>query len=492
MKGNSIRWLLSLAAASAMLVACAGAAAAQQAGAIDSIRALRLAEAAVEAVNSGDSARIRSLVTDRLSPKALAGAPASAYFDQFMTMWRQSGGVDIRSAERFGHGLALTLWARRADAGIMLYASADRDDTTRADHLDALRAFHPSARVRPIDATGGDSAVLARIDAELTRLTAAGEFSGTVAISRRGRVVYDRGFGVADLRTGELNGAATTYHIASVGKTFTAVAIAQLVDAGRLSLDDPLAKALPAYHWRPAAAAVTVRQLLGHRSGLGQGQRVADSLEAQWADTAEPAFPPGTRWSYSNDGYLILAAIVERVSGQPFLGYLRRHVWAPAGMASAGGSASAAPRTGRATGYARADADVFGLDPRVPNSALVHGAGNGAGGEYVTAADLLRFAAGITSGRLLRRATFDSLVAPAAQAPFGGPYADERYAYGFVTRPVGDRRTFGHAGGGMGWGICARLDATDDGEWGVAVASNFDPPVCEDVSRAVIATMIRR
>ena len=492
MKSNFTHRLLTLAAAIAMLAAHAATAVAQGPGAVDSARAQRLAQAAVDAINSGDSARMRSLVTDRLSAKALAEAPAGAYFDQFMTMWRQSGGVSVRKVERFGRGLALTLWARRADVGVMFYAAADPDDSTRADRLEVLRSYHPAASIRPIEPAGGDPAVLARIDAEVTRLAAAGEFSGTVAVSHRGRVVYERGFGVSDQRTGEPNGAATTYHIASVGKTFTAVAIGQLVDAGRLSLDDPLATVLPAYRWRPAAARVTVRQLLGHRSGLGQAQRVADSLEAEWADTAEPAFPPGTRWSYSNDGYLILAAIVERLSGQPFLEYLRRNVWAPAGMASPGDSAAAAPRRGRATGYTRTDADVFGLDPRVPNSDRVHGAGNGAGGEYVSAADLLRFADAAASGRLLRRATFDTLVAAAAQVPFGGPYADERYAYGFVTRTVGAHRTFGHAGGGMGWGICARVDATDDGEWGVAVTSNFDPPACEEVARSAIDALAGR
>ena len=128
----------------------------------------------------------------------------------------------------------------------------------------------------------------------MKRLADGGELSGTVAIGRGDSVVYQESFGTK-------NSARTLYHLASVGKMFTAVAIGQLIEAGRLSFDDSIGKLLPHFPWHPVSRSITVRQLLSHSSGLGQSERAGDAIDSAFAVTP-PTFPPGSGFLYSNDG----------------------------------------------------------------------------------------------------------------------------------------------------------------------------------------------
>lgn len=324
---------------------------------------------------------------------------------------------------------------------------------------------------------------------ELSRLAQAGEFSGTVAIARGDSVLFEEGFGRALRPAGEVNGAQTLFHLASVGKMFTAVAIGQLVDAGQLSLDDSLAALLPQLPWAAASRPITVRQLLSHTSGLGQSQRADIPIDSAFA-TTPPAFLPGSHFSYSNEGFEILGLIIERTAAQPYWDYLRARVLRPAGMTATDAYAAEEPLPHRAIGYGHHDNDYFGAEALVPNTGKVRGRGTAAGGSYGTARDLLRFGDALLSGRLLRRETLDTLAAGRARVP--GPHADEWYGYGFETHNAGDVRIIGHAGGGVGWGICSRLDVLLGPHYSVAVLSNVDPPVCEDVSRAIATALATR
>jgi CubicO group peptidase (beta-lactamase class C family) len=264
---------------------------------------------------------------------------------------------------------------------------------------------------------------------------------------------------------------------------FTAVAVAQLMAAGRFTPDTRASDLLPELPWSPAARAVTVRQLLEHTSGLGQAEHAGgDALAAVAAET--PRFPPGTQWSYSNDGYELLAAIIAHVSGVSFERYLSRRVYRPAGMGGVSHDHARLPARVVAVGQRRRDDDYFGLMPRSSAAALVEGQrGTGAGGEYATTDDLIRFAEAFTSGRLLPAAWRDSLTA--GRWPLPGPFPDERYGWGFASYMMRGHRIVGHAGGGMGWGICGRLDVEASSAFAVAVLSNYDPPVCERLGRGI-------
>jgi CubicO group peptidase (beta-lactamase class C family) len=175
------------------------------------------------------------------------------------------------------------------------------------------------------------------------------------------RLVWAKGYGYADLEKKVSAGPQTLYRIASITKTFTAVAILQLRDAGKLQLDDPLRRHLSWARIRahdPAASDVTIRELLTHSSGL---QR---EVPGTWWTT--PTFPsaaalrdemdetnaPGVVWKYSNLGFALLGEVVSAVSGEPWDRYIQRHVLDPLGMSST----RTMPRPdepGLAQGYAR-------------------------------------------------------------------------------------------------------------------------------------------
>jgi CubicO group peptidase (beta-lactamase class C family) len=444
-------------------------------------------KAVIAAINRGDSAEAFRMVQTRLSARALAQRSPESYAGLLMALFRQSGGVRLKRAEPLGSGAAFTLWAKNADRGTLLFLAADGGDSSTIGRLDVFRFFHPAATVRALPPlVAGKPQFLSALRAELNRLTVAGEFAGTVVVTRGDTVLFQQGYGRSVLPAGEMNGAATHFHLASVGKMFTATAIGQLMETHRISFDDSLAKLLPQFSWAHASRGITVRQLLSHTSGLGQAERAGDAIDSAFA-AAPPAFTPGSRFSYSNDGYEILGLIIERVTGESYQDYVRKRVLRPAGMTDTDAYPVDQPLAHRAIGYGHREDDYFGSEPPVSNVDKVKGRGTAAGGSYGTARDLSLFAMAIVSGSLIGNAMLDTLTAP--RWPLPGPYPDERYGYGFESYEVNGSRVVGHGGGGEGWGICSRLDFLPERGYSVAVLSNLDPPTCMDVSRAIVAAI---
>lgn len=171
------------------------------------------------------------------------------------------------------------------------------------------------------------------IAAEVRKL----DFSGVVSIARSGELTtYARG-SIAGPGSSPIT-TDTQFNLGSAGKMFTAVAIAQLIDAGKLKLDDPIGRYVEGL--TAEASSVTVRQLLDHSSGLGnyfapenlpalmRAQTLKDLLPLVATD--KPRFPPGSRFSYSDTGFLLLGLLIEQVSGQSYSDYVHSHVFEPA------------------------------------------------------------------------------------------------------------------------------------------------------------------
>lgn len=195
-----------------------------------------------------------------------------------------------------------------------------------------------------------------------------------VLIARGSTIVYEKAIGLADLNTKQ---ALTTQHqfrIASVTKQFAAVAILQLAEAGKLNVTDEIQK----YMDFPAKEQpITIEHLLTHSSGIPDFTRTVaytpeayanaitlPELIALFAD--EPLeFAPGSRWSYSNSGYILLTAIIENVSAQSWSDYAREHLFEPAGMISSSAAISGGPLDNEATGYAEGEQ---GWEPAYPIS----------------------------------------------------------------------------------------------------------------------------
>jgi CubicO group peptidase (beta-lactamase class C family) len=170
-----------------------------------------------------------------------------------------------------------------------------------------------------------------------------GEFSGSVVVLKDNQVVFQKHLGYADFREKKSIGPASIFEFASIGKIFTAVSIAQLVQAGKINLDDPVANHLKSFPYPN----ITIRHLLQHLSGLpdymthfenewSPNKRACNQDVIDWLADKKPdlLFEPGKEFRYSNTGYVILASIVEDASGLAFSDYLQRNIFEPLGMNS--------------------------------------------------------------------------------------------------------------------------------------------------------------
>jgi CubicO group peptidase (beta-lactamase class C family) len=316
----------------------------------------------------------------------------------------------------------------------------------------------PKPDVRP---GRSDAEIAAAITAYAQRLYDTQHFSGIVLAAKPGAPpIVARAYGFANAEAKTPNTLDTRFNIGSINKVMTKVAIAQLAEAGKLGLDDTVARRLPELRI-PSPDQITIRQLIDHRSGLG------DTFGAKY-DAAPPArlrdlvdfvplfadeplgFQPGSQERYSNAGYIVLGLIIEQLSGETYRDYIARHVLARAGMTSTGFWAVDEQVANRATGYTLRDGN--GRDP-VPNTSSLPGRPSSAGGAYATVADLQRFYAALLGGRL----------------------ASARWTNWIVNNSLDDGRrdpAIGVAGGAPG--INAAIELAPG--WIVIALANLDPP----------------
>ena len=312
----------------------------------------------------------------------------------------------------------------------------------------------------------------------IDQLGAAGQFSGAALIALDGAPVYTAAYGLARRDPEQANQIDTKFDLGSMGKMFTAVAILQLVEQGRLSLDERIVDAVPDYANQEVAEKVTVHHLLTHTAGMGdcfEGEffatprdqlRTVEGYLPLFVD--DPLqFEPGTEWAYSNEGYMVLGLIVERVTGQRYWDYVGENVFGPAGMANSGAYDLEAEVPNRATGYTMLDAKGNETGSLAENTPLMPVVGTPAGGSYSTVEDLLRFANALLSYRLLSPESTELLLEGKVEIREG-----RQYAYGFFDRTIRGRRVVGHGGGAPG--VCTMMDFFFDSGYTVVVLSNSD------------------
>jgi CubicO group peptidase (beta-lactamase class C family) len=264
----------------------------------------------------------------------------------------------------------------------------------------------------------------------------------------------------------------TACNLGSMNKMFTAVAIAQLAEQGRLSFTDALATYLPGFPTTEAAERIQIQHLLSHTSGLGsyftEQFEVASRARFRTIDDFlalvrhEPLlFAPGTRWEYSNTGFLVLGAVIEAITGQDYFTYMRTQLYEPLGMHRTEAYELDRVNWNLAVGYEKEFTDT-GVVFR--NNLFEHVIRGGpAGGGYSTVGDLVRFATALHSSRLLSSATTDLLLTPKPE--LGSP----AYGYGFSIEP--GHTIIGHGGGFSG--ISSNLDIFRDSGYVAVVLSNY-------------------
>jgi CubicO group peptidase (beta-lactamase class C family) len=292
-----------------------------------------------------------------------------------------------------------------------------------------------------------------------------------VGVERDGRVILERAYGFADLaRTRPLT-AGDELAIGSLTKQFTAAAVLQLVDDGKIALDAPISTYVP-----EVAAPVTIRQLLNHTSGLpdyATGANLGKSRDELLAiiGASTPAFPPGTRYAYSNTSYWLLARVTERVTGQPYADVLRARVLAPAGLTA----------THPCKAPAHVDGSSLALEAKDPIAwpAFDIQFYDGAGELCSTVADLLRWNDALHGGKVVSPASLAFMTTPPVI-----PGARTQYGAGLIAATLHGKRMYLHTGMVTG-GFESELVELPDDHVSVAILSNTASPIARLVTQTI-------
>ncbi len=297
-----------------------------------------------------------------------------------------------------------------------------------------------------------------QIDAIFRPLSSATTPGFAVLVVKDGHTVFRRGYGVADLRTGVPITSRTNFRLASFTKQFTATAIMLLSRDGALRYDDPLTRFFPDF---PAyGRSITVRQLLTHTSGLPDYE---DIYEKQFAGTPEAsipqlkdadvmkimeaqssaAFPPGSKWHYSNSGYATLAMVVEKVSGAPIGAFLQERIFKPLRMRHTIAFENGKNEVERrAFGY-RNEQGRWTFSDQSPTSAVL-----GDGGVYSSLDDLARWDRALVRHTLLSAAEMQPALTPVVVP--GGAVNDDgkpvQYGFGWYLDSYRGRGRMYHDG----------------------------------------------
>lgn len=426
----------------------------------------------IKAFNSGDEQLMRAFMANNISEASLKRRSIDERIQIYKEMHANMSTLELRS-----------VLEAKADAVTVVLRTA------RGEWFEFGFEFEPDAphkllglRVEDTEApseSGGNPAVAvpnvpekmseaefgSTLEKYLDGLVKADEFSGTVLVAKNGKPFFQKAYGLASKEYNVANRPDTKFNLGSINKIFTQIAIGQLVEQNKLSYDDSMAKYLDDYPNREAAAKITIRQLLNMTSGIGDF--FGDKFDATPKDRLrtlrdfvplfanEPLqFEPGTKQQYSNGGYVLLGAIIEKVSGQSYYDYVREHIFKPAGMENTEYFEADVPVQNLASGYSRRGSAG---SARRNNIYTRPARGSSAGGGYSTAEDLLRFANAIQNGKL-HKANF------AKSGPESG-------------------NDLGIAGGAPG--INALLEADSSNGYTIIVMSNYDPPTATSVGKQI-------
>ncbi|MDB4915366.1 MAG: beta-lactamase [Gemmatimonadetes bacterium] len=331
-----------------------------------------------------------------------------------------------------------------------------------------------------------DCGTLAAVDAMARQAVLSGYTPGlSIAIMRGSQLILSQGYGKANIETDSPVTPATVFPIYSISKTFTASAIMQLRDAGRLSLDDKLAKFLPAF---PRGDQVSLRQLLSHTSGIHDYMdrsrpdektkftfdRILEIIQAQ---TPLYDFDPGAAYRYSNSNFALLAKIVELTSGMPYRTYVRDSVIARADLQQTDFDAPMDIVPGRVSGYWRTStAGTF-----VNGSFQDPSFGLGASGIRSTALEMAHWLIALFGGKVVSPASFKEMTTSARLNDgrlTGGSWGS--YGLGMEIQSCQAHRAIGHSGATTGFSADARRYVDDDLEIVVLANSSTSAVIVQE------------
>lgn len=435
----------------------------------------------LEALNSGDRATLKNFLATHFALPAGDPGLLDQMTDDDQKIYALSHGIEVKGVIDSSPA-AIKVFIRAKTTGmwseVLLFTTAAPPDykTPAAPHQIVGLGF--ADVTAPPEATKGpkltDRQIRDKLSGLMALLTKADAFSGTVYVARNGRPIYAKAFGTANKSWMIPNRIDTKFNLASITKMFTAVAVAQLVEQGKLSYGETVGQILPDYPNKIVARTVTIGQLLSHTSGMigarALAEKATDPQSAQtlapWLDTFvnEPlASAPGQRFEYSNAGYILLGAIIEKASGQTYYDYVADHVFKRAGMTNTGFYDLETDPPNLATGFmdgpngTRRD-NIFALTARGAPHA----------GAYSTGPDMVKFHLALVNHKLLSGPSLKTLWTGVTED------ADKHreYGYGAYIEHYNGHEIISHGGG---WkGITNQFDFYPDLGYTVVILSNID------------------
>jgi D-alanyl-D-alanine carboxypeptidase len=431
--------------------------------------------------NDGNRDEVAKFRETQLAPDF----PNRANVDGMLEFRARTGGFDIKRVEETAPTRHTVLMQER-DSDLIGRATIEVDPAP--PHLIRkleIRAIPPPPDLAPPRMSEADA--LAALRARLDKAVAEDRFSGTVAIARNGVPIFREARGMADREAKIANTLETRYRIGSMNKMFTAVAALQLVQAGKLALDQPIGKVLTDYPNKQIASTVTLHHLLTHTGGTGdifgpdfEKHRLELKTLQDYVKLygkRDPEFAPGARLAYSNYGFLLAGVVIERATKKTYYDQVEASVFAPAGMRSSASPFESGREPGRSVNYSRETPQA----PWADAASTLPVRGTSAGGGDSTVIDLLAFADALVKHKLLDATHTALLTTGKVDMP-----GDRKYAYGFTDETSGGVRCFGHGGGAPG--MNGDLAICDSG-YTIAVLANLDPPAAGRLSDFIKARL---
>lgn len=283
-----------------------------------------------------------------------------------------------------------------------------------------------------------DQATLAEI---MQVYTSQYKFNGTVLVAQKGKILLNQGYGFRRIQDSLYHDSSSVFQIGSVTKQFTAAVILKLCEERKMDLRDKLSKYFPDF---PKGDSISIHQLLSHTSGIynytNDGefmqQEVSlpanrDKMMARFKDKPLD-FSPGTKWNYSNSGYLMLGYIVEKVTGMSWENAVRQYIFKKAGMNLSGFDFAHLQSTSRSTGYSRIKATGNSVSLLVDSSVSFS-----AGSIYSTAGDLYKWFLALQADKIISKDSKKKAFTPVMN----------KYGYGWMEDTIAGQHTVGHSGG---------------------------------------------
>ncbi|MBN1222531.1 MAG: serine hydrolase [Candidatus Aminicenantes bacterium] len=443
----------------------------------------------LDVVNSGDREAIRNYITEHYDPSFLKKLPLDIHILFQMGISYASAGLGYVLREpgpRRTESMNALLYNNLTGSWINLTVPVTKEPPHKINGFMNLEPAPLPSDVPPPEKRS-DEAVVERLEICMKKLVADDIFSGVVLLARNGRPLFQKAYGFASRSYRVPNRLDTKFNIASVGKIFTGVAVAQLAERGKLSFEDPLNAYVPSDWLKPEISEkFQIRHLLTHTSGLGNyfqklyGQykqllfRNLDDYKMLISDETL-AFEPGTKWAYSSTGMMLLGVVIENVTGESYFDYVRSQIYKPAGMTNTDAFEKDLPVENRASAYAM---DYSSKEPVLREVLFTRVMkGMPSGGSYSTAEDLMKFDAALRSHKLLGPEYTETVLTPKPEisAPTHG--------YGFFVTQTAAGRVASH--GGDGSGVNCQFKMYLDSGYTVVVLSNYSPPAANIVEQVI-------